>query len=106
MNTSPSNEPTVADTTPEYTEPRSERKVKGSAAGGTWVGLIVGAILLIVLLTFILQNQEKFDLHMFAWSIQLPVGAGMLLSAILGALIMALVGGVRILQLRRQVRRG
>ncbi len=82
-----------------------ERKVKGSAAGGTWVALIIGVLLLIVLLTFILQNQEKFDLHMFGWAIQLPIGVGMLLSAILGALIMALVGGVRILQLRRQVRR-
>ncbi|MGV0408439.1 LapA family protein [Corynebacterium resistens] len=82
-----------------------ERKVKGSAAGGTWIGLIIGVLLLIVLLTFILQNQEKFDLHVFGWVLQLPIGVGMLLSAILGALIMALVGGVRILQLRRQVKR-
>lgn len=107
MNTSPLNEPTDTDIATDPVEATNPpRKVEGSAAGGTWVGLIVGAILLIILLTFILQNQEKFDLHMFAWSIQLPIGAGMLLSAILGALIMAVVGGVRILQLRRQVRRG
>ncbi|MCX2163047.1 LapA family protein [Corynebacterium auriscanis] len=82
-----------------------QRRVKGSTAGGTWVALIIGVLLLIILLTFILQNQEKFDLQLFAWSIQLPIGVGILLSAILGALIMALVGGVRIMQLRRQVKR-
>ena len=34
-----------------------------------------------------------------------PIGVGMLIAAIVGALIMALVGGVRIVQLRKQVTR-
>lgn len=91
------NEPT------EATQP-TQRKVVGSFAGGTWVALIAGALLLILLLIFILQNQQQTQLNLLAWSFSFPAGVGYLLAAITGALIMALVGGVRMLQLRRQVR--
>lgn len=78
---------------------------KQTLAGGTWVALIVGAILLIVLLVFIMQNQTNVELNLFAWSFQFPAGIGFLLAAITGALIMALVGGVRMFEYRRQLRK-
>lgn len=81
----------------------SPRRVKHSTAGATWVALIAGALLLIVLLVFILQNQQAVVLHFFGADLEFPLGVGMLLAAIIGALIMASVGVVRILQLRRQV---
>ena len=85
-------------------ETKAERtKVKGSAAGSTWVALIIGTLLLILLLVFILQNQQSVKLQLFAWEMNFPIGVGMLIAAIVGALIMALVGGVRMIQLRRQV---
>ena len=96
-------EPSTAD----QVEPSHEhysRDVNGSIAGSTWVALIVGALLLILLLLFILQNQEPVTLQLFSLEMTFPIGVGMLLAAILGALIMALVGGVRMLQLRRQIR--
>ncbi|MCS4489098.1 lipopolysaccharide assembly protein LapA domain-containing protein [Corynebacterium sp. ES2794-CONJ1] len=83
----------------------STSEVKSSIAGGTWVALILGALLLIVLLVFILQNQQQIELVLFAWNFTFPAGVGFLLAAIAGALIMALVGGVRILQLRSQVKK-
>ncbi|MDR7329593.1 putative integral membrane protein [Corynebacterium guangdongense] len=88
-------------------EPATEKapKVKGSVAAGTWAALILGAILLILLLVFILQNQEQVDINLFAWSFQLPAGIAYLFSAIAGALIMALVGGLRMFELRRQVKK-
>ncbi|RAV34483.1 DUF1049 domain-containing protein [Corynebacterium heidelbergense] len=79
-------------------------KVKRSMAGSTWVALILGALLLILLLVFILQNQTATQLQFFGWQAEFPVGVGMLIAAIVGALIMALVGGVRIIQLRGQVK--
>ncbi|MDO4631412.1 MAG: lipopolysaccharide assembly protein LapA domain-containing protein [Corynebacterium sp.] len=87
------------------TKPAKPEKqlVKGSFAGGTWVALIAGALLLIVLLVFIMQNQEPVELVLFAWNFTFPAGIGFLLAAIGGALIMALVGGVRMFQLRRQI---
>ena len=104
----------TADTAPRTTTKKPAKKstespakpahpVKGSFAGGTWIALIAGALLLIVLLVFIMQNQNQVDLVLFAWNFRFPAGIGFLLAAIGGALIMALVGGVRMLQLRRHI---
>ena len=85
------------------TKTKQPSAVQGSFAGGTWIALIAGALLLIVLLVFIMQNQDQVDLVLFAWNFRFPAGIGFLLAAIGGALIMALVGGVRMFQLRRQI---
>ncbi|GAB2512827.1 hypothetical protein CATRI_08100 [Corynebacterium atrinae] len=95
-------EPAVVDTT---TVVAPKPKVKSSLAGSTWAALIIGALLLILLLVFILQNQQSIELNLFAWSFSFPAGIGYLFSAITGALIMALVGGVRMLELRRQLKK-
>lgn len=87
------------------TETEVETKVKGSLAGGTWAALIAGALLLIALLVFILQNQQQVELNVLTWTFHFPAGIGYLFSAITGALIMALVGVVRMFELRRQVKR-
>lgn len=91
--------PAGGDGAPDSTTPR----VRGSVAGATWVGLIIGALLLILLLVFILQNQDSVAVHFLTWTWTFPVGVGMLIAAVAGALIMACVGVVRMLQLRRQV---
>ncbi|WP_235840448.1 lipopolysaccharide assembly LapA domain-containing protein [Corynebacterium yudongzhengii] len=88
----------------EQPEPE-ERKIPSSLAGGTWAALIIGALLLILLIVFIVQNQPQVEVNMFAWSWQFPAGIAYLISAIIGALIMALMGGWRMLELRRQIRR-
>lgn len=92
-------------TATDNTSVAHKTKVERSIAGSTWVALILGIILLILLLVFILQNQESAELQLFAWTMNFPIGVGMLIAAIVGALVMALVGGVRIMQLRRQVTR-
>lgn len=74
-------------------------------AGGAWAFLIIGALLLIVLLVFILQNQASVELTLFAWTFQFPAGIGFLLAAITGALITALVGGVRMFEYRHQIKK-
>lgn len=82
-----------------------QNKVKGSIAGTTYVSLVVGIILLILLLVFILQNQDHANINLFAWQWEFPIGVGMLFAAILGSLITALIGGWRMFELRRQVKR-
>lgn len=74
-------------------------------AGGTWVSLIVGALLLIILLAFILQNQNPVEMNIFTWSFQFPAGIGFLLCAVTGALIMAIVGGVRMFEYKRKIKK-
>lgn len=99
-------ESTPADA-PAATQPRKPvpaTKPRSSLAGGTWVALIVGILLLVLLLVFIIQNQQQAEVNLFAWTWHFPAGVAYLISAIIGAVIMALVGGLRILELRRQVR--
>lgn len=74
-------------------------------AATTWVGLVIGAIVLILLLIFILQNLENVSVEILAWQLDFPLGITILLAAIAGALIMALAGGVRIIQIRRAAKR-
>ncbi|WP_228002829.1 LapA family protein [Nocardia australiensis] len=76
-----------------------------SRVGSTWIGLIAAALIGVVLLIFILQNLENQQVEMLFWSFSLPVGILVLLSVIAGALVMALVGGVRIIQLRHAAKR-
>lgn len=75
-------------------------------AATTWVGLVVGLVVLILLLVFILQNLGKVSVKILAWQLDFPLGITVLLSAIAGALVMALAGGVRIVQIRRAAKRG
>ncbi|WP_306307550.1 LapA family protein [Nocardia tenerifensis] len=88
-------------TTPPVTAPTKTRQSLSTRTGTTWMSLIAGALILIVLLVFILQNLDQVDVGLFFWHFSLPLGVAVLLSVIGGALVMALVGGLRILQLRR-----
>lgn len=85
-------------TAPDATPPASVRHTRVS---GTWVALIVAVIVLIFLLIFILQNLLSVTLSFLGASGHLPLGVAMLLAAVGGALLVALVGTARILQLRR-----
>lgn len=77
-----------------------------SRSGGLWVGLILSALVLLLLLVFILQNSAPAQISFFAFRRTLPLGVALLLAAILGVLLVAIPGSVRILQLRRAARRG
>lgn len=88
------------------TEPAAApQKAQGSFAASTWAALIVGFLLLIVLIIFILQNQQEVPMNFLGWSGQFPAGIAYLMFTIGGALIMALVGVWRMLELRRQLRK-
>ena len=79
--------------------------VRRSRSGGLWVGLILSALVLLFLLVFILQNGAPVQISFFALEGTLPVGVALLLAAIVGILLVAIPGSVRILQLRRAARR-
>ncbi|MEV0076939.1 lipopolysaccharide assembly protein LapA domain-containing protein [Nocardia neocaledoniensis] len=79
--------------------------VHGSRTGYTWTGLLAAAIIGIVLLVFIIQNLDQAKVTLFFWDFSLPLGITVLLSVIAGALVMGLVGGVRILQLRHAAKK-
>jgi|SRR4051812_11781489 uncharacterized integral membrane protein len=76
-----------------------------SRISGIWVAVIVATILLIFLLVFILQNLLTVTVAFLGLSGELPLGVALLFAAIVGALLVILVGAARILQLRRRVHR-
>jgi uncharacterized integral membrane protein len=79
--------------------------IRRSRSGGLWTGLILSAVVLIFLLVFILQNQESVTITFLGFTGALPVGVALLLAAVAGLLLVAIPGGVRMMQLRRAARR-
>ncbi len=80
--------------------------VRRSRTGGLWVGLIASALVLLLLLVFIVQNDAQVLVRFFALEALIPLGVALLLAAIAGILLVAIPGSLRILQLRRAARRG
>jgi uncharacterized integral membrane protein len=88
----------VAPSTVDRTIPRTRVSV-------TYVALICGLLILVVLLVFILENTRRIPITFFGATAHVPAGVALLLAAVAGALIIAVVGAARISQLRRRVRR-
>jgi len=103
-------DPMVGRTPPASYEPsgaadRPELTIDRTRTGGLWVAAIAAAIVLLLLLIFILQNTEQVEVALFGANPNLPLGVALLLAAVLGALIVALIGTARIVQLRHVARR-
>ena len=78
---------------------------KGGLSGGVWVSLILGAIITIMLLVFIIQNNTAAQFQYFGWTFSLPLGVAMLLAAIAGVLVAGIIGSVRIFILGRRLKK-
>ena len=72
---------------------------------GIWVASIAAVVVLLLLLIFILQNGDRVKINVFGANPTLPLGVALLLAAVLGALLVALVGAARVVQLRRTARK-
>ncbi|MGL6236330.1 MAG: LapA family protein [Segniliparus sp.] len=79
--------------------------VKHTRTGAAWTGIILGTLLLIVLLIFIVQNQEPTKVVFLSWDVSLPLGVLLLAAAIIGVLGTALVGAARMFQVWRAARK-
>ncbi|MFI5608325.1 lipopolysaccharide assembly LapA domain-containing protein [Amycolatopsis sp. NPDC051903] len=86
-------------TTPTKTGKRPTR------VSGAWIAAVVAIVLLAFLLVFILQNLDSVTVHFLGMSGSLPLGIAMLLAALGGMIVIALVGGARIFQLKKQSKR-
>jgi uncharacterized integral membrane protein len=94
----PPTEPSVAETS-------SRRPTARTRISATWVAVIVAALVLVLLLIFILQNTESVKVSFFTAEGTMPLGVALLLAAIGGILLAALVASLRIWQLRHRLRR-
>lgn len=78
---------------------------KQTRLSGAWTALMVGVVALLVILVFILQNQQSVRLSFLFFHGNLPLAVALLLAVVSGALLILGFGGARILQLRRVARR-
>ena len=89
---------------PEPT-PQPKRKPMRTRISSIRTALIAGALLLVVVLIFIIQNAHAVNISFLGAHLSLPLAVALLLAAIAGALIMAAAGTARITQLRQVMRR-
>jgi lipopolysaccharide assembly protein A len=83
---------------PEAGEPLpGERQTRLS---GAWTAIVIGLVALVVILVFILQNQQTVQVTFLVFQGHLPLAVALLFALILGAVIVVAFGAARILQLR------
>jgi uncharacterized integral membrane protein len=109
--------PPSADSAPITESPAAETAPPGATAAASrnplrrtrtstvWVGVIVFAALLVLLLIFILQNTQAVEISYFAASGNVSLAVAMILATVAGVLLTAIAGSLRIRQLRRRLRR-
>jgi uncharacterized integral membrane protein len=86
--------------------PTGRAQVRRTRISALWIGLIVGALFLLLLIVFIAQNSLKVPVHFLGFSGHLSLGLALLVAAVFGLLIAAIPGTIRIVQLRTLVHRG
>jgi lipopolysaccharide assembly protein A len=90
---------------PTPTPTPTPRGSLGSRIGTARTALIAGALVLIVVLIFIIENAHTVTITFFGAHLRISLAVALLLAAIAGALIMAAAGTARITQLRMSMRR-
>lgn len=85
--------------TRQAAEPRVTR------AGMIWVAVATALIVLVLLIVFILQNQEAVQVKFFGLEGTVALGVALFIAAVAGGVLVAVAGAARILQLRAVARR-
>ncbi|MDQ1721550.1 MAG: hypothetical protein QOI26_1284 [Pseudonocardiales bacterium] len=79
--------------------------VRGGRISGVWIGSIATALFVILLIIFIAQNSRQVSIHFLGWHGEFSLGLAILLAAVVGVLLVAIPGSLRIVQLRRALRK-
>ena len=93
----------AATTRPATDRPAEQPRV--TRAGVVWAAVVASLVLLILLIIFILQNQEQVAVRYFALEGFVPLGMALFIASVSGGVLVAMAGGARILQLRRNAHR-
>jgi len=80
--------------------PQETGRTRISAA---WVGVMAGALVLVLLLVFILQNTRSVKVSYFTLAGSMPLGIALLLATIAGLLLAGGIASLRIWQLRHRL---
>ena len=100
----PTPETPTPETTSETTTPGKD-PLRRSRTSGAWTSVVLAGVLLLLLVVFIAQNTRDVQISFLWWSGDAPLSVALLLAAVIGIALTAVVGTMRIWQLRRRVRR-
>lgn len=100
----PASEPRTAPSGPGAAEqvPARPPRTRVSTA---FSGFVAGAIVLILLLIFILENTQSVKISFLGAGGHVAIGVALLLAAVGGALVIGMLGTARIAQVRRHAKR-
>ena len=97
----------IAETPKDEPAPVPDNEADGPLPGerrtrlsGAWTAIVIGLVALVVILVFILQNQQSVQIKFLMFEGNLPAAIALLFALILGAVIVFAFGAARILQLR------
>jgi putative membrane protein len=98
--------PSLNGSAPSAPAPQAPRRRREhTRISGMRTGLIAGALALIVVMIFIIQNAHAVNITFLGAHLRMSLAVALFLAAIAGALVMAAAGTARITQLRRIMRR-
>ncbi|GAA0451532.1 hypothetical protein Aca07nite_56090 [Actinoplanes capillaceus] len=76
-------------------------RVYRTRAGSAWCGVCAAALLSVVLIVFIGQHTRSVQVNFLGMSGSLPLALALLVAAVGAAILITVVGAVRVAQLRR-----
>lgn len=96
---------------PAIDEDASQARYRVESAHGTraalvWATTVAGLVLMSLLIVFILQNQDTVHVHYFGLEGTMALGLALSIAAVGGGFLVAVIGAVRIMQLRVAAVRG
>ena len=74
-------------------------------AGMVWVSVATALVLLVLLIVFILQNQDYVQVRFFGLEGAVTLGMALFIAAVGGGVLVAIAGAARIIQLRAAAHR-
>jgi uncharacterized integral membrane protein len=101
--TVPGNEQLTAET--NHPETVSGSVPRPTRIGAAWTAVAMAVLLGVALIAFIVQNTQNVQIKFFGVSGHIPLVVALLAAAIVGALIVLVVGIARIIQIRLSARR-
>ena len=73
--------------------------------GMLWVAVATSLAVMVVLIVFILQNQDYVQVKFFGLIGSVPIGIALVIATVGGGILVAISGAARIIQLRSTARR-
>ena len=79
--------------------------LRGSKASGLWAAVVGAGIVLVLLVIFIAQNTDPVQISYLGFNGDFPLSVIVLVATAVGILLTAIIGSLRIVQLRRRVKK-